>query len=248
MFIIKKLHIIFATLFVAAIHFPLLYGAPVRFAIENNISAIDPTIKRNSSLAALKMYDSLHLSAKGLSQPAFCNAIKGFQYLVNKSVFSSTKTISIIDFTKPSFSKRLFVIDLKSYKVLFNTYVAHGQGSGDVVATKFSNIPESFQSSVGFYKTESTYLGKNGLSVKLIGLEKGINDRAEERAIVMHGANYVSEEIAQNEGHIGRSWGCPAVSQKLIKPIAEKIKNGTCLFIYGNAKGYTEKSAILKKS
>ncbi len=243
----KKLHNIFAIIFIAAIHVPLLYGAPVRFAIENNTSTIDPTTTNSSSIA-LKMYDSLHLSAKGLSESAFSNAIKGFQYLTNKLVFSNAKTISIIDFTKPSYAKRLFVIDLKSYKILFNTYVAHGQGSGDVMATKFSNVPESLQSSIGFYKTENTYIGKNGFSLKLIGLEKGINDRAEERAIVMHGASYVSEEIAQHEGHIGRSWGCPAVSQNLIKPIVEKIKNGTCLFIYGNAKGYKERSSIMRNS
>ncbi|MBC7867350.1 MAG: murein L,D-transpeptidase catalytic domain family protein, partial [Gloeobacteraceae cyanobacterium ES-bin-316] len=128
---------------------------------------------------------------------------------------------------------------------LFNTYVAHGQNTGQEYANRFSNKPESFQSSLGFYITTSTYMGKNGFSLQLDGMENGINDLANERAIVMHGAPYVSESYIKTKGYIGRSHGCPAVPQQLNKPIIEKIKNGSCLFIYSNDKGYLKRSKIL---
>ena len=129
--------------------------------------------------------------------------------------------------------------------MLFNTYVAHGQNSGKEFANRFSNAPESFQSSLGFYETSETYQGKNGYSMHLTGLEKGINDKADQRAIVMHGAPYVSENYIHSQGYIGRSWGCPAVPEKHNKPIIDRIKNGTCLFIYAGNKTYSRKSKIL---
>jgi L,D-transpeptidase catalytic domain len=195
--------------------------------------------------AVTKMYDSLHLNAFGLSENAFQYAIAGFENLKEKGKISNDHVISIVDFTRPSSEKRLFVLDVKSYKILFNTYVAHGQGSGQAMATSFSNVPESLQSSLGFYKTSSTYFGKNGFSMKLQGLENGINDKAAERAIVMHGAPYVSEDYINSQGYIGRSWGCPAVPEKLNKPIIEKIKNGSCLFIYSANKNYLQHSKII---
>ena len=134
---------------------------------------------------------------------------------------------------------------MKNYKVLFNTLVAHGRNSGVEYARSFSNKHSSYQSSPGFYTTGNTYQGSNGYSLKLNGLEKGINDNALERTIVMHGADYVSQGIANARGWIGRSWGCPAVPVKYAVPIIEKVKNGTCLFIYSPESNYVSRSNFL---
>ncbi len=191
------------------------------------------------------MYDSLHLSSVGLSQQAFDYAIKGYTYLKNQGKLQNQRILSIIDFTKPSSQKRLYILDVTNFKLLFNTYVAHGQNTGQEYASKFSNKAESFQSSLGFYVTTGTYMGKNGFSMQLDGVEKGFNDQADERAIVMHGAPYVSEDFIRQRGYLGRSHGCPAVPQPLNKPIIEKIKNGSCLFIYSNNKTYLSRSRII---
>ena len=156
--------------------------------------------------------------------------------------------ISIVDFSMPSSKKRLFVIDLDHFKVLFNTYVAHGAKSGAAIANQFSNTPESNKSSLGFYETLHTYSGGHGYSLRLEGLEKGINDNANRRDIVIHAAAYVNEALIQAQGYIGRSWGCPALPKKLHKPIIDKIKNGTCLFIYSPDKTYLNNSKILNSA
>ena len=191
-----------------------------------------------------KLYDSLQLNFYGCSVQAFEYAMQGYNMLYSTGQLAK-QIISIIDFTKPSFEKRLFVLDVQQMKILFTTYVAHGQGSGQAMATAFSNVPESYKSSLGFYKTASTYFGKNGFSLKLLGLEKGVNDKAAERSIVMHGAPYVSQTIIDAQGFLGRSQGCPAVPQKLSKPIIDKIKEGSCLFIYSNNNKYLSHSAML---
>ena len=115
-------------------------------------------------------------------------------------------------------------------------------------ADHFSNISQSNKSSLGFYETLNSYIGKNGYSLQLQGLENGINDNANSRAIVMHGAEYVSENFIQARGFLGRSWGCPAVPEKMSKPIIDKIKNGTCLFIYSPDKNYLNHSGIIHSS
>ena len=140
----------------------------------------------------------------------------------------------------------MFVIDLKSQKLLFKTYVAHGMNSGKEMARFFSNTPESNKSSLGFYTTSDTYMGKHGYSLHLNGLEKGFNDKAFERDIVMHAADYVNESVIRSTGYAGRSWGCPAVPEKLSKPIIDQIKNGTCLFIYAPDRNYMHRSQLIK--
>ncbi len=196
-----------------------------------------------SGLAML--YDSLQLDRMGLSAEAFEYAVRGFEKLKQKGRLVNQRVISIVDFTKPSSSKRLFVIDVERYKVLFNTYVAHGQNTGLEWAKNFSNKPESFQSSLGFYVTSGTYMGKNGFSMQLEGQESGFNDNAGGRAIVMHGAPYVSEGYIRARGFIGRSHGCPAVPEAMNKPIINTIKNGSCLFIYSDNKTYLNRSRLL---
>ena len=190
-------------------------------------------------------YESMHLNELGLSKAVFNYAMKGFNYLVQQGKLSKDNIISIVDFSQPSSRKRLFVIDLNNLRVLYNTYVAHGVNSGKEYANQFSNIPESNKSSLGFYETKNTYLGGNGYSLRLSGLEKGINDNAERRDIVIHGAGYVDESLIRSQGYIGRSWGCPALPEKLHKPIIDKIKNGSCLFIYSENNTYLKKSRII---
>lgn len=181
------------------------------------------------------MYDSLKLDRLGLSEKAFDYAIEGYEKLKKDGQLRNSRVITIVDFDQPSYKKRMYVIDVKNYKVLFNTWSAHGKNSGQDVAQHFSNLPESNQSSLGFYVTNDTYYGSKGYSLKLTGLERNLNDKALERAIVLHGADYVSQEFINIQGYIGRSHGCPAVPQQLNKPIIEKIKNGSLLFIYNKS-------------
>jgi hypothetical protein len=233
----------------------ILIQFPFVFSISNGmgIAKIDfnkyPANKKSySSERAFKLgmlYDELHLSEKGLTTAAFETALRGFDQLLEKGAIANDRVITIIDFTQPSYKKRMFVIDVESGKLLFNNYVAHGQNTGTAYANRFSNKPESFQSSLGFYLTSKTYVGKNGFSMQLKGLERGINDLAEQRAIVMHGAPYVSESFIRAKGYIGRSHGCPAVPSQLNKPIIENIKNGSLLFIYSNDQKYLRQSQLL---
>ncbi len=245
-FKMKKVYVFFSTVLIFMLHLPFAFSKSksmqitplVKLAALNNLG-----VTGTSAIGLI--YDSLKLNVLGLSHSAFDNAVKGFSYLKSKGKVLNTNVISIVDFTKPSSEKRLFIIDLENQKILFNTYVAHGQNSGKAFANRFSNKPESFESSLGFYVTSNTYIGKNGYSMRLNGLEDGINDRADSRAIVMHGAPYVSEGFIRAKGYLGRSWGCPAVPEKMNKPIIEKIKNGTCLFIYSEDKNYLNFSKIL---
>jgi len=242
----KKIYVFFSSVLIFMTQIPLSFAKPK----ENKavlLSSVHAELMGSADLKEerLFIYDSLRLNFLGLSQKAYDYAIQGLEKLKSAGKIANDQMISIVDFTKSSSQKRLFVIDLEHHKLLFNTYVAHGQNSGSEFASHFSNSPESYQSSLGFYKTLDTYNGKNGYSLHLYGLESGFNNNADERAIVMHGAPYVSEDFIRTKGYIGRSWGCPAVPEKLTKPIIDKIKNGTCLFIYSENKKYLRRSRIL---
>src|SRR5688572_3133676 len=180
----------------------------------------------------LQVYDSLDLGTRGLNFDAFRYALQGMQRMKDMGYEFNSNIVTIADFSQPSYKKRLFIVDLDNYQVLFNTYVSHGRNSGKEIPKKFSNKLSSYQSSPGFYLTKNTYFGKHGYSLQLEGLEKGINDNAFRRAIVMHGADYVNERMISSLGYIGRSQGCPAVSTRESKKIISTIKDGTCLFIY----------------
>jgi len=191
------------------------------------------------------MYSNLNLSALGLSEPAFMFAIKGWTKLKNIGVVQKD-ILAVGDFTQSSSNNRFYIIDLRAGKLLFQTLVAHGRNTGEEFARSFSNTASSYQSSLGFYVTGETYQGKHGLSLKLLGQEPGFNDHAEDRAIVLHGADYVHPEFAAQNGRLGRSLGCPAVPQELVAPIVQCIKDGACLFIYYPEKSYLQKSVLLK--
>ncbi|MGL6113958.1 MAG: murein L,D-transpeptidase catalytic domain family protein [Cetobacterium sp.] len=187
-----------------------------------------------------KLYKQMRLNNL-IDFNAFNDAIEGF----NKIKDRKKDIITIIDFTKPSTEKRFYVLDLKNQNILFDSYVAHGKNSGGLVPTSFSNKVGSLKSSLGFYLTENTYFGKNGYSLRLDGLEKGINDKAMERTIVLHGANYVSEKYADSVGRLGRSWGCPAIPKTISKSVINTIKDGSVMFIYGNDKEYAMNSSFI---
>lgn len=240
----KKVYLFIAAMCTFMLHLPFAFSSGKKVVYKPIVPA--PLSTKNNAFAfADKMYDSLKLNLCGLSIQAFEYAYKGYDFLKLKGKIANDNILSIVDFSKPSNQKRLFVIDVKNYKVLFNTYVAHGQGSGEAMATNFSNRPESLQSSLGFYTTADTYMGRNGFSLHLQGIEYGINDKAYQRSIVMHGAPYVSENYIFSKGYLGRSWGCPAVPEKLNRPIIETIKNGSCLFIYSENNRYLQQSAII---
>jgi L,D-transpeptidase catalytic domain len=194
---------------------------------------------------AVQLYDALKLKSFGLTKAAFNYAYKGYMYLQQKRMLARASVLTICDFSQSSRHKRFFVIDMNQQKVLINTYVAHGRKSGSEYARSFSNNPDSHMSSLGFYKTESTYYGGNGLSLKIEGLERGFNDKADARNIVIHGSDYVGGNFIKNNPFNGRSFGCPAVPSSQIDNVIKTIKNGSCLFIYHPTKNYLTHSKIL---
>jgi len=161
---------------------------------------------------------------------------------LSKIDVKNKKVLTIIDYTKSSNEKRLFVIDLKKEKIIFDTYVSHGKNTGGEFAKKFSNNLNSLQSSVGFFKTSTTYTGKNGYSMRLNGLEKGINDNAMKRNIVIHGAKYATESYINKYGRLGRSWGCPTIPLDLSKDLINSIKGESIVYINGDLNNYQKKS------
>ena len=186
-----------------------------------------------------EVYTNAGLEKSNLDYNVFKKAFIGYLNLKGANLVSAKQLLSIVDFNKSSTQKRLWIIDLAQQKLLFNTLVAHGQGSGDDMPNKFSNLAESHQSSLGFYVTSDIYVGKHGLSMKLDGLDKGFNNNAKDRAVVLHGAPYVSQEFISQHGRLGRSFGCPALPVELTNQIIEQVKGKTCLFIAGPQTDYT---------
>lgn len=182
-----------------------------------------------------------------LNYEVFSKALTGFENLKKAGLLNQdSHLLTICDFSMSSNTKRLWVIDTNEKKVLFNSLVAHGKNTGEEFAANFSNTESSLQSSLGFYITDATYQGDNGYSLKLLGMDKGFNDAAYRRAIVMHGADYVSDEFASVHKRIGRSWGCPAVPRALTQPIINTIKGRNCLFIYYPDQKYLSSSEWLR--
>ncbi len=172
----------------------------------------------------------------------FSSAVTGYK---KTDKLRKKNIITIIDFSKPSTDKRCYIIDLDNRRLLYHCLVAHGRNSGDNVAATYSNQSGSLSSSLGFYLTAETYSGKHGYSLRLDGLEKNYNDNARSREIVIHGADYVSQEFIDRHGRLGRSWGCPALPVEITKEIIDRISNGSCLFIYGKDDGYFANSTFI---
>jgi hypothetical protein len=244
---VRNAYLFISSLLVGLFSFPFAFAKSVekratqlKNTVSNSITDFIPSLP-----SAVSVYDSLRLNVTGLNRKAFELAQKGLEKLREQGVIRNDNIISIVDFSVPSTEKRLYVVDLKNYRILYKTYVAHGRNSGTVMANSFSNQSSSFKSSLGFYKTLDTYNGKHGYSLRLQGLERGVNDNAYERAIVMHGADYVNPAYIPKLGYIGRSLGCPAVMSKEATPIINRIKDGTCLFIYHPSAAYQNQSSIL---
>lgn len=192
------------------------------------------------------IYTAVNLVDTGLPRNVFDLAIKGLNKLDAEGKLNNHDIVTIADYSQSSNKKRLYVIDLKNKKLLFNTYVAHGRNTGDEYARSFSNEEGSLKSSLGFYVTEKPFIGAHtGFALMINGVEKGINDRAVKRAIIIHGADYATENFIKKYGRLGRSLGCPALPPDMNKPIIERIKGGTCLFIYNPDNKYICSSSLL---
>lgn len=204
--------------------------------------------KNTSIFSSEALYQSIAFDPEHeLNYEVFSKALTGFENLKKAGLLNQdSHLLTICDFSMSSNTKRLWIIDINDKKVLFNSLVAHGKNTGEEFATNFSNRESSLQSSLGFYITDATYQGDNGYSLRLLGMDKGFNDAAYRRAIVMHGADYVSDSFAAMHKRIGRSWGCPAVPKELTQPIINTIKGRNLLFIYYPDQNYLSSSEWLK--
>jgi len=193
------------------------------------------------------IYSDLNLAEKGLTETVFELAIKGLNNLNLKGKLKNSGIITIADYSQSSNNKRLYVIDLNKRELLFNTYVAHGRNTGEEFAKYFSNKEGSYKSSLGFYITEKPITGSHtGFSLQIQGVEKGINDNAIKRAIIIHSADYATEIFIKKYGRLGRSYGCPVLPPEINRAIIETIKGGSCLFIYNPDITYICNSTLLK--
>lgn len=226
-------YVLFILAFLCITGWGPLFTSSTNNAPIGSQSWIDTETKILSSQAG-----NLDSSVLKLSLKAYSKALQ--QGLVNKHL------VTIIDYSKPSTERRLWVVDVLRGKVLFNTWVSHGKNSGNVNATSFSNELGSLKSSLGVFLTDETpYQGGNGYSLRLLGLERGINDNAYRRNVVIHGAWYAEGEVAKRRGQLGRSWGCPAVTPKLVRPIIDTIKHRTLVFVYSHDRKWLSRSNFI---
>jgi len=249
----KKFSCLALPVCILLVHLPFVFAKaiPVSHKVpspghSDSAAAAAPRAEHAYPDPEVNIYDSIELNTLDLSKQAFRDALIGYDRLRREGKLSNDSVISIIDFTLPSDKKRLFVIDLKNCRLLYNTFVAHGRNSGGAYATRFSNNPSSNKSSLGFYVTGDTYYGEHGYSLRLEGEERGINSNAYRRAIVMHCADYVSEDYINENGMLGRSFGCPAIPEKNYRSIIEEIKEGSCLFVYRPDRYYLTHTRLLQ--
>jgi hypothetical protein len=188
---------------------------------------------RSEAAPDLNVEDWDSASIGDIDPHVFATAMDAASAAVAKGQVSSPATLTVIDYTRPSTEKRMWVYDLRSHALLFDEWVAHGRGSGKTMATSFSNEPDSNMSSLGLFKTAESYEGHNGYSLRLDGLTPGVNDSARARAIVIHGAPYVNPVAARAQGYLGRSLGCPAVRPESAQALIDAVKGGGLVFAYG---------------
>lgn len=201
--------------------------------------------RRMIALEAAEMFNDMQLQDSGMNERALLYALLGYHRLLRKHLLKKTQVLSICDFSQSSSSRRMYVIDVRNRRLLYRTYVAHGINSGQEYACSFSNRPQSYKSSLGFFVTRNAYLGSNGLSLRIDGVERGINDNARERNIVIHGATYVSERILHKYGVMGTTFGCPAIPEEMATQVIPVLKNGTCFFVYYPSRRYLSGSSVL---
>lgn len=212
-------------------------------ASTKNIAKVEKNLTVDAKIA--NIYNTLDSNNFNLPElKTFSEALKGF-YLLKERGIVQKNILTLIDFSLSSNTKRLWVIDMTTNKILFNSLVAHGRNTGEEFASAFSNLNSSFKSSLGFYATGEIYQGKHGASLRLDGLERGLNDKARERGVVMHGADYVSESFIRDHKRLGRSQGCPALPVELTDEIIETIKNKSCLYIYHPSRSFTMEEKLI---
>jgi hypothetical protein len=183
---------------------------------------------------------------QGVSAEVLQLALTATSCAATSGAIDSPPTLTLIDYSRPSVEPRLWVFDLATGDLLFKELVAHGRNTGDNFARKFSNAMDSRQTSIGLFVTDNPYVGSNGYSLRLEGLDVGFNDRARDRAIVMHGAPYVNEEIAATQGRIGRSWGCPALRTAIASKVIDRIRGGSVIFSYYPDQEWLQTSRFLR--
>src|SRR5262245_59513256 len=181
------------------------------------------------------------------SRAAIEAGIEAWKHAVDSGAVSRAEVLTVIDYSRPSTEPRLFVIDVASNRVLFAERVAHGRGSGENATRRFSNLPQSHMTSLGVFRAGDAYSGAHGLSLRLEGLEPGFNDRARERAIVLHGADYVSDTLIASRGRLGRGWGCPAVRPAIAKALIDAIRDGSLLVAYYPDADWLRRSSFLER-
>lgn len=229
--------------------FPIFISVLFPF-LQNDIKPVESKLIVYNTVPSIALkvenvYHSLNANHFALPQlESFSKALTGFYQLKSKGLINKN-ILTLVDFTLSSNTKRLWVIDLTTNTIIFHSLVAHGRNTGEEFAKNFSNQPESYKSSLGFYATGEVYNGKHGMSLKLDGLEKGINDKARERAVVIHGAEYVSESFIKGNKRLGRSQGCPALPVEMNQKIISAIKNKSCLFIYHPTNNYQAASKLI---
>jgi hypothetical protein len=223
----------------------IAFAGPVKSTKTISKAAAARAERRMILATAHSIYDEMSLEDSGLSRQAFEYAWTGFYKLRKKGLLRRSNILSICDFSQSSSNQRLYIIDVRNHRLLYHTFVAHGINSGREFANNFSNKMESGKSSLGFYITTSTYVGVNGLSLRIEGMDKGFNDNAARRAVVIHGATYVSTRILHKYGVMGTTFGCPAIPDEMSTQIIPVVKNGSCWFIYYPSKQYLAQSPVL---
>ena len=199
------------------------------------VAAPASTVAAETSTATVSALDPAawqDVEVGGIDARVFETALKAAATAIERGDVADPGTLTVIDFSQPSTKRRMWVYDLRARTLLFDELVSHGRGSGLAQATTFSNVPESNRSSLGLYRTAETYIGKHGYSLRIDGLEPGINDRARERAIVIHAADYVNEKSARAQGYLGRSLGCPALRPEVARQVIDTVKGGGLIFAY----------------
>ena len=213
-------------------------------AVTSTTEVVTPNLNNRVSFEDYASTFYQNLKNNQLDFKVFKMALAGYLQLQDQEKLANKKYLTVIDFSKSSAKKRLFLIDVETKEIIHQSLVAHGRNSGLEFASKFSNTVNSHQSSLGFYTTAETYSGKHGYSLRLDGLEFS-NSNARRRAVVIHAADYAGEEFVKKNGRLGRSYGCPSLPKKAYTDVISKIKNGSCLFIYYPQKNYLTKSKLV---
>lgn len=214
--------------------------ATLAFTFKNPTKLEARIVEKSTESEEFKLYQEIGLTDL-VSFDVFKTALNGYSKINDKK----KNFLTIIDYSKPSTEQRFFIIDVSKKKILISSHVSHGKNSGSNIATSFSNRINSNKSSLGFFLTENTYMGGNGYSLILNGLEKNINDNAKKRYIVIHGADYANPKITKSQGRLGRSLGCPALPKDISKQAIDLIKNGSVIYVHGNDPLYIKESMFV---